>query len=205
MKSDYYLFEPYYKYINNQEIYAQTISFQENYDIQISLLKPTPIKDFPIVTFSYFENNPPLLDYLQSDGIYILISKKLETCFIDMGVAFTTYPSRMVGNISGKELMLDYLILHPLKVIEAVDRGKSDIPEKSIKINKVVLKDSIIRQNIPLIRLADLGGYILAHKNLKMELIKRKITGCRFINLDDFSIFKNFDTCSFDNEYLHNQ
>lgn len=202
MKSDYYLFEPYYKYLNNQEVYAQTISFHENYDIQISLLKPKPINSMPLITFSYFENNPPLLDYLLSDGTYILISRKLEVCFYDMGVAFTTYSSKIIGNQTGKDLKLDYSIFHPLMVIEAVDREKSDMPSNSIKINRVVLKGSVIRQAIPLLRLADLGGYILVHKSLKTELIKRKITGCRFKNLDDFSSWKDFDTTAFDTEYL---
>lgn len=198
MKSDYYLLEPYYKYYNQQEIYAEVYASQADFDFQTALIDPMPIINAPRISFTYFEKDTPYLDYLLTDGSYKLITKLLISCLKDVGALFTTYPARMIGNITGKELNLDYSILHPLEVINAIDWDKSDIPTHSIKINKVILRKELIQHPKPLFRLADLGGYILIHKILKDEMIKRKITGCSYKNLDSFSSWKGFDTSSVD-------
>jgi len=177
---------------NDEDVYAEIIK-----DPYPPLHKPDwwgnePIPE-PKPEF-HFSINPkaPMLDNYSTGTIYYIFSKKLIDVLSEMGVNFEIFPTLLFQKGKKKELNIDYKVVRLLEMSDALDSDLSDYVYTSYlgkeypQLDKIVLKTSFIKENIPMTRLQSDLDLVIINDDLKKELERKQISGCRYQKVDDY-------------------
>lgn len=191
MTSNYYILEHTMEVDINNYNEVKPLIYFDDMDLQASLWNAQSMKSFPLLTFlisdiSFFP------DYLNTWTNYILLSKRMTDILKELQVYFELHKVKLIDN-KGNELDHPYSLFNLLEIQDAIDKERSIIDDKNIKIIKIVIKDSIIALAKPMFRFIDHPGFIAVHHNLVNTLKSNQITGCEYIPMDQFQVGTEFD------------
>jgi hypothetical protein len=136
----------------------------------------------------------PLLDQIWSASKFDAFSPAARELIREFGTPFEEVPATIRGRAGGV-ITNDYAFVHITQCVKAVDWERSDVDvgtdrwgEPYVRhARRLVLKQQVVEQNIPVFRLDEMGTAIVASEAFRREWERRGLTGAWFRPLDPFS------------------
>ena len=100
-----------------------------------------------------------------------------------------------IRNHRGRVASDDYWIVNVLRLVEAVDRQRSEFepdaadPSQIFRIDRLVLDPSVVADGPPLFRLAERPRLVLLRADLAEQVEAAGLTGNVFVPVDEYSTF----------------
>jgi hypothetical protein len=138
-------------------------------------------KSLPLIEFEV-KDEWNLPDNLFTGTIFDLYSNKLINIINNSKVQFEIFSTKIKNHRKEN----DYKIFHLLEKYSCINRELSDIDYHTLKIRKLVLKESFLRRDKKMFRIRTLEHIVLISDDLKNKLQENKITGCEYIPLENF-------------------
>lgn len=162
------------------------VSFEEG--VSHSSIK-IPKITFSVNNKSQFGN---MTDRLVITAAYGLVfSTRLEKLLNGKGVDNIEYYDFEIVNPKSGQKYSDYKIANVVGLVDCVDEGKSDLKyfdDGEIKrINKLVLDESKIPQELRIFRLAKRPILTVVHQSIKEVIVEAGITGCVFYKPEEYN------------------
>jgi hypothetical protein len=147
-----------------------------------------PIND-PDLKFEFLINShAPYIDNYSTGTTFWLFSERLINIMKMMNVHFETFPTTVYDSASKEKLDLGYKVFRLLSMESAIDKEKTSYEiEKLLNFPRpknLVLNDEFMNKGIPMTRCESELDIVLIHENIKTQIEKKGITGCRFMALD---------------------
>ncbi|HYO73697.1 MAG TPA: DUF1629 domain-containing protein [Archangium sp.] len=122
----------------------------------------------------------------------LVVSRKLKEFLESKGPRDVEYLRVSIFNHKKKLASDEYFIVNPLRVIDCVDKDKSDIewnnidPEKISFCFKLVLRTEALDDSLLLFRPRHLATRVMVHPELAKAIEGAGFTGLRFTEVDEF-------------------
>jgi len=152
----------------------------------------------PIAKDAYFEMNPQypkdilLEDQVSNMDYMVVVSPKLTEFLIQSNLAQVEYFPVSIKNHKGVPHQEKYTIVHPTKVIDCIDKSKSDLmwnkidPDIISGCYELVLDTDKIGEDDIIFRAKHLETFVIVREDLAEEIKELGFTGVNMKEIDEF-------------------
>ncbi|KFA94395.1 imm11 family protein [Archangium violaceum] len=169
----------------------------QNVEDEYELAKGVPrAKGFPANACFHmdpkFKKFVALADNISNLGRIIVVSKPLKELIESWKPREVEYLQVSIINHKKKVASDEYFIVNPLRVVDCIDKDKSDITWNKIDSEKIsaceqlVLKPRAINSEFPLFRLRHFEHAVMVDRKLAQAILDEGFTGARFEEVDEF-------------------
>ncbi|GEM49982.1 Imm43 family immunity protein [Deinococcus cellulosilyticus] len=136
------------------------------------------------------EEKAPRYDVISASGMMPICSQKFLDTIQENDIKFESFPVTVLGKNSKMPLDVKYYVFHLLEIKDPgidVERSIIYTINNQTKIEKLEVSAQVMDSQPMMFFAKELGPSVFVHQNLVKQLEENKITGLRFIPLEQYT------------------